>query len=149
MAGLIELLYDADFYGWTQVQAKLLRERRWRLVDLEHLIEEIESLGRQERRELVSRLAILLGHLLKWQHQPQRQSNVWLATIREQRRKVSRLIQQNPSLGPNLPEILQEAYEDGIDLAVQETDLPYQTFPDACPYSLEQILAAEFLPDQL
>lgn len=149
MGGLIKLLYDTDFYGWTQVQAKLLRERRWRLVDLEHLIEEIESLGRQERRELVNRLAVLLGHLLKWQYQPQHQSNSWLATIREQRRKVVKLIQQNPSLAPSLPEIFREAYEDGVDLAARDTELDYETFPVSCVYSLEQILNPEFLPSEV
>lgn len=140
-------LYEADFYAWTQEQAKLLKAQQWELVDVANLIEEIESLGRQERRELVNRLAILLGHLLKWQYQPERHGSSWQATIREQRRKVKRLLGQNPSLTSYLEEALQEGYEDGLDLAVRETNLPYETFPEACPYSLEQALSNEFLPE--
>jgi len=141
-------LYEADFNAWTQEQAKLLREQQWDLVDVVNLIEEIESLGRQERRELVNRLAILLGHLLKWQYRPELQGSSWQATIREQRRKLKRLIEQNPSLSSYLEEALQEGFEDGLDLAVQETNLPYETFPEACPYSLEQALNDEFVPTE-
>lgn len=141
-------LYEADFYAWTQEQAKLLRAHQWELVDVENLIEEIETLGRQERRELVNRLAVLLGHLLKWQYQPELQGSSWQATIREQRRKIKRLIEQNPSLSSYLEEALQEGYEDGLDLAVRETHLPYETFPEACPYPLEQALNDEFLPTE-
>ena len=144
----MKALYDADFYAWTQEQAKLLREHQWDLVDVANLIEEIESLGRQERRELVNRLAILLGHLLKWQYRPELQGSSWQATIREQRRKLKRLIEQNPSLSSYLEEALQEGFEDGLDLAVQETNLPYETFPEACPYSLEQALNDEFVPTE-
>jgi hypothetical protein len=75
-------LYESDFYAWTQKQAQLLRSHEWEHVDLENLVEEMETLGRQERRELVNRLGILLGHLLKWQFQSEHQSNNWLATIR-------------------------------------------------------------------
>jgi adenosyl cobinamide kinase/adenosyl cobinamide phosphate guanylyltransferase len=139
-------LYDSDFYAWTKQQAQLLRSHQWDLVDIENLVEEIESLGRQERQELVNRLATLLGHLLKWEYQPEQRSNSWLATIREQRRKVIKLIEQNPSLKLYLEEVLQEAYEDGIDLAVRETNLPYKTFPEICPYTLQQTLNPEFLP---
>ena len=113
---------------------------------MEDLVEELESLGRQERRELVNRLAILLGHLLKWQYQPEKQGVSWQATIREQRRKVERLIQENPSLKSYLAEALQDAYEDGLDLAVRETGLPFTIFPASCPYTLEQALRSDFLP---
>ncbi len=140
-------LYDSDFYAWTQEQVSLLRSKKWHLLDVENLIEEIESLGRQERQEVVNRLGILLGHLLKWQFQPEHRSRSWMATIREQRRKVSKLLQQNPSLTPFIEQALQEAFEDALDLAVKDTDLPYPTFPETCPYLLEQILNPEFLPD--
>ncbi|MBW4488575.1 MAG: DUF29 domain-containing protein [Trichocoleus desertorum ATA4-8-CV12] len=144
----MKALYDADFYAWTQEQAKLLRAQQWNLVDVANLIEEIESLGRQERRELVNRLAVLLGHLLKWQYQPELQGSSWQATIREQRRKIKRLIEQNPSLSSYLEEALQEGFEDGLDLAVRETNLPYETFPEDCPYPLEQALNDKFLPNE-
>ncbi|BAZ87336.1 hypothetical protein NIES806_35580 [Dolichospermum compactum NIES-806] len=63
-------LYNSDFYGWAKTQAQLLREEKWETLDKLNLIEEIETLGRQERRELTNLLALLLGHLLKWQYQP-------------------------------------------------------------------------------
>lgn len=141
-------LYDSDFYAWTQEQAKLLRENKWDLVDVMNLIEEIETLGRQERKELRNRLGILLGHLLKWQYQSENRSNSWLATIQEQRREVENLIQENPSLKPYLTEALPVAYKSGLDLAVRETNLPYATFPENCSYTLEQVLDAGFLPIQ-
>ncbi len=108
-------LYESDFYAWTQKQAQFLRSHQWEQIDIENLIEEIETLGRQERRELVNRLGVLLGHLLKWQFQSENQSNSWRATIREQRRKLTKLLQESPSLKPYLPEALAEAYQDGID----------------------------------
>ncbi len=141
-------LYNSDFYAWTQEQARLLKETKWDLVDVVNLIEEIETLGRQERRELRNRLGVLLGHLLKWQYQSENRSNSWLATIREQRRQIEMLLQESPSLQPYLEEALQTGYEDGIDLAVRETNLPYKTFPETCPYALRQVMDAQFLPEQ-
>ena len=85
------MLYETDFYAWTQQQAKLLKTKTWGELDTANLIEEIESLGRKERQELRNRLGILLGHLLKWQYQPHHRSNSWLATIREQRRRLQDL----------------------------------------------------------
>ncbi len=139
-------LYQSDFYEWTQDQVKLIQAHAWEKIDWQHILEEIESLGRREKQELVNRLEILLGHLLKWQHQPHRRSNSWSATIREQRRKIDRLFQANPSLKPYIPEAIELAYVDGIDLAVRETDLPPETFPQACCFTLEQILDSKFLP---
>ncbi|NET02593.1 MAG: DUF29 domain-containing protein [Sphaerospermopsis sp. SIO1G2] len=140
-------LYNSDFYGWTKQQAQLLREEKWEILDKFNLIEEIETLGRQERRELVNRLALLLGHLLKWQYQPEKRSNSWLATIREQRSQVNRLLADSPSLKSYLEEALELSYEDGINLAVKETNLPYNTFPITCNYKIQQILGTDFLPE--
>ena len=139
-------LYETDFYAWTQEQAKFLRAGNWENLDILNLVEEIESLGKQERQELRNRLGILLGHLLKWEFQPSHRSKSWVATIREQRRRILQLLKQSPSLKPYLPEALTEAYEDGLDLAVRETSLDYQDFPAECHYSLEQVLDANFLP---
>lgn len=139
-------LYETDFYAWTQEQAKLLRKCQWSQLDLPNLIEEIESLGKQERQEIRNRLSILLGHLLKWQYQPQQRSRSWLSTIRVQRRDTLRLMQDNPSLKAYLQEAFQEAYQNGRDLAVGETDLPLKTFPENCLYSLEEILDFRFYP---
>jgi Domain of unknown function DUF29 len=139
-------LYTTDFYAWTQAQVGWLRSRQWDRVDLDNLVEEIESLGRQERRELVNRLAILLGHLLKWQFQPEHQGNSWLATLQEQRLQIKLLLQENPSLKPYTEAALQTAYDLGIALATRETNLPFATFPEHCPYALEQVLNEGFLP---
>lgn len=139
--------YNTDFYAWTKEQAQRLKAGQWAQLDIENLVEEIESLGKQERQQLINRLGVLLGHLLKWQYQPNYRSPSWQATIREQRRRLRRLLEANPTLQPYLPEALQAGYEDGIDLAIQETNLPEETFPTTCPYTLDQALDAEFLPN--
>lgn len=141
-------LYESDFYAWTQHQAKFLQEEKWSCLDIPNLIEEIESLGRQERQELENRLGILLGHLLKWEFQAHNQSRSWFATIREQRRRIQRLLEKNPSLQPYLEEAMTNGYQDALDLAVRETSLSYKTFPKESPYSLEQTLDFSFLPGQ-
>ncbi|MDR5639123.1 DUF29 domain-containing protein [Thermosynechococcus sp. JY1334] len=138
-------LYDTDFYAWTLEQAKLLKAGDFGHLDIAHLVEEIEALGRQERRELENRLGILIGHLLKWDYQPQKRSKSWRATIREQRRAVEKLISQNPSLQPYLPQAIAEAYESGKDLVVRETPLDYSDLPETCPYTLEKVLGTQLL----
>ncbi|MEH2230081.1 MAG: DUF29 domain-containing protein [Nostoc sp.] len=141
--------YEADFYSWTQQQANLLRHHQWNQLDLPNLIEEIESLGRKERQELRNRLSILIGHLLKWEYQPNQRSRSWLATIRVQRREIIKLLSENPSLRPYLEEALQESYENGRDSASGETNLPLSTFPNQCLYLFEEILSARFYPGEL
>ncbi len=139
-------LYDTDFHAWTQKQALFLRKNRWSELDLFNLIEEIESLGKQQRQELRNRLSILIGHLLKWEYQPQCRSRSWLATIRVQRRDSLRLLKDNPSLKSYLEEAVAVAYENGRDLAMGETDLSEETFPEDCCYSLKEILDMSFYP---
>ncbi|AFZ30469.1 protein of unknown function DUF29 [Gloeocapsa sp. PCC 7428] len=145
---MINNLYDIDFYAWTQEQAKLLRDCKWHELDLPNLIEEIESLGKQQRQELRNRLSILIGHLLKWEYQPQRRSRSWLSTIRVQRREIQQLLQENPSLKSYLQEAVLIAYQNGKDLAVGETNLPDKTFPVECTYTLEEILSDSFFPGE-
>jgi hypothetical protein len=140
--------YEHDFYAWTQEQAALLRSQQWSQIDLPNLIEEIESLGKQQRQELRNRLSVLVGHLLKWEYQPQQRSRSWLATLRVQRRDTLRLLQDNPSLKPYLEDALQEAYKNARDLAMGDTDLPEQTFPLQCLYSLTEILSDRFYPGE-
>ena len=139
--------YDTDFYAWTQAQAQYLKAGKWEHLDLENLAEEIESLGKREKQELRNRFRVLLGHLLKWQYQPDQRSHSWQATIREQRRRIVQHLEENPSLQPYLPEALQRGYEDGVDLAIAETNLSDATFPATCLHTLEQVLDAEFLPN--
>jgi hypothetical protein len=146
--GLMQSLYETDFYAWAQEQANLLRHHQWSQIDLLNLIEEIESLGRKERQELRNRLSILIGHLLKWEYQPDQRGRSWLATIRVQRRETLKLLSENPSLKHYLEEALQEAYENGRDLASGETNLPLSTFPKQCSYSLEDILSDRFYPGE-
>ncbi|NET55892.1 MAG: DUF29 domain-containing protein [Symploca sp. SIO2E6] len=141
-------LYEVDFHAWTQEQVSLLRKNQWGQLDLLNLIEEIESLGKQQRQELRNRLSVLIGHLLKWEYQPQRRSRSWLATIRVQRLDVLELLEDNPSLKPYLEEALQKAYAKGVLLAVRETDLPRDTFPISCLYSLQAILSDRFFPGE-
>lgn len=141
-------LYEADFYAWTQEQAKLLQQGVWESLDIVNLVEEIESLGKQVRQELRNRLGVLLGHLLKWEFQPHKRSKSWFFTLREQRRRIRQLLAENPSLKPYIPEALQIAYEDGIDLAARETSLTDKDFPAECSYSIEQVLDATFFPGE-
>ncbi|MFB2839754.1 DUF29 domain-containing protein [Floridanema evergladense] len=102
-------LYQTDFYAWTQAQVKFLQEGIWNCLDIPNLVEEIESLGRQERQELRNRLGILLGHLLKWEFQSSDRSKSWIATIREQRYRIINLLEESPSLKPYLPEAIAQA----------------------------------------
>ena len=144
-----KVAYDRDFYGWTQEQAALLRTGQLAELDTEHLIEEIESMGRSERRQMTHRLELLLMHLLKWHYQPEHREidgKSWLRTIREQRRKIPKLIRDNPSLKSLLDECIKDAYEDARFAASDETSLLVSIFPELCPYTLEQILDLEFLP---
>lgn len=125
-----------------------LRNREWNHVDLPNLIEEIESLGKQQRQELRNRLSVLIGHLLKWQYQPQNRSRSWLATLRIQRLDITELLEDNPSLKPYIAEAIGRAYLRGVELAIQETDLPDYSFPAECPYSLAEILSHTFYPGE-
>ncbi|MBE9239969.1 DUF29 domain-containing protein [Synechocystis salina] len=140
-------LYEQDFYAWTQSQAQALNNQQPSLLDWQHLKEEIEALGRQQYRELVSRLAVLLGHLLKWELQPEQRSRSWFLTIREQRRAIRRHLLQNPSLKSRLPQALEDGFEAGVDLALRETNLPIRVFPEVCPYPLARVLQENFLCD--
>lgn len=143
---MIHNLYETDFYAWTQQQVKLLRHRQWSKLDLPNLIEEIESLGKQQRQELRNRLSILLGHLLKWQYQSEQRSRSWLSTIRVQRIDLYELLEDNPSLKPYLEEAIQKAYRKGLELAAGETNLSNKAFPQDCPYTFEEIFDYNFYP---
>lgn len=141
-------LYEADFYAWTQRQAFLLRNQQWFQIDLDNVIEEIESLGKQQRQELRNRLAVLIGHLLKWEYQSEKRSRSWFATINVQRLDIGELISDNPSLKPYLSEALEVAYKKGLMLAVKESGLPSKSFLGNPAYSLEAILSKDFYPGE-
>lgn len=141
-------LYEADFYAWVQEQVRFLRSQQFSRIDWPNLIEEVESLGKQQRQELRNRLSVLVGHLLKWHYQPQNRSRSWLATLRIQRLDIADLLKDNPSLKPDLEESLARAYLKGVELAVGETNLPHGTFPTECPYTLAEILDSGFYPGE-
>jgi len=139
--------YEVDFYAWANEQAALLRAGRLGAADIDNIAEELESMGKGERRELESRLAVLLLHLLKWCHQPAMRCNSWRLSIKEQRRKLERHIKQNPSLRAVLGEALSDAYGDALIDAERETNLPESTFPATCPWLWAQIMDEEFWPE--
>ena len=136
-------LYDDDFCAWANEQAALLRAGRLPDADIANIAEEIESMGRSERNQLTNRLAVLLAHLLKWQFQPGLRGNSWRLTIRVQRRRAGRILDQNPSLCAALPAILVEAYGDAMLIAERETGLPEDTFPADCPWTFDQAMRDE------
>jgi vacuolar-type H+-ATPase subunit C/Vma6 len=139
--------YRKDFYAWTIHNAKLLREGKLSEVDIEHIAEEIESMGKSERRELINRLAVLIAHLLKWQFQEERRSNSWKYTIEEQRDEVLELVEESPSLNHEINEKLYRAYRKAILWAATEMGVNKSIFKDECPFSLEKILNKDFYPE--
>ena len=137
-------LYETDFYAWTLEQSKLLKNGDFKDLDIINLMEEIESLGKQQRQELRNRLAVLIGHFLKWDYQPKKRSKSGRVTIREQRREIIRLLDENPSLKPYLGEAIIYAHESGLDLVVRETPLDYPDLPKDPIYTIEQLLNPDF-----
>jgi hypothetical protein len=139
-------LYEADFVAWIDATAAQLRTKNFAEVDWENLLEEIDAMGRRERKSLKSNLIIVLLHLLKWQHQPEMQCGSWRGSIVEHRQRLRDDLQDSPSLKPYLPEILASAYADVRDRAAAETGLALHQFPRDCEYTIDQILDREFLP---
>ena len=122
-------LYDGDFYSWSLQQADLLRAGRLQEIDVEHLIEEIESSGRSQAAVLEASYRLIAMHLLKLRHQPERSSKSWRRTIIRERLNARRTIRHNPGLKPRCAELFLMAYADARKLAANESDLPLSTFP--------------------
>jgi hypothetical protein len=139
-------LYDRDFYAWANEQAALLRAGNLSAADIAHIAEEIESMGKTEKRELVSRLTVLLVHLLKWQYQPNLSGNSWRLSIANSRDQLADHLADNPSLKARLPEALASAYRYARRDAARETGMDVAVFPAECPWSFEQIMDADFWP---
>ena len=140
--------YDEDFYAWTVEQARLLRSGEFSSIDVENVAEEIESLGRSDKRAIEGRLTVLLMHLLKWQVQPKMRSGSWSGTILEQRRRIEKLLRESPSLRPFVTEVLAEVYSEAREAASNETGLPETGFPAECPFSADEVLSRSFLPER-
>ncbi|NOS87602.1 MAG: DUF29 domain-containing protein [Methylococcaceae bacterium] len=138
--------YQQDIVAWSKEQAHLLRTGQLSSLDIEHIAEEIEDVGKSEQRELASRMAVLLAHLLKWAYQPARQGTSWQRTIKEQRKAILRRIKNTPSLNTCLtdPEWLDDVWGDAVSLAIQETGL--DVFPEQCPWVMTNLLSEDWLP---
>ena len=139
--------YEKDFYGWTQEQAALLKAGRFTDLDVQNLIEEVETMGRSEKRALESRLSVLLLHMLKWHYQPARRGNSWSYTIVERRMKFKKVLNENPGLKPEIEKILSDAYEYAAVKATHETGLRSDIFPAECPWTLDQLRDKDYYPD--
>jgi Domain of unknown function DUF29 len=142
--------YDIDFYAWTQAQAAALRAKDVAALDLDNLAEEIDSLGKSDRRALRSHLKVLTQHLLKLRYQPQereRRGPGWRISARNARQEIALILDDSPSLQRQLPRLLASAYPHACQDAADETGLPLATFPEPCPWSLEQLQDPGFWPE--
>ena len=139
-------LYKTDFYSWTQQQAQLIRSGNLEALDLDNILEELESMGKSEYRQLSHRLDILLMHLLKWQFQPEHRSTSWEGSIKEQRYRLKRLLNDNPGIKSEIPSILPEAYGVAKISAYKETGIPEDSYPAQCPWTFEQVMESGFWP---
>ncbi|AGF51829.1 sll0803 [Synechocystis sp. PCC 6803] len=144
---IIPTLYDTDFNLWIEETVRQLKQGDLQSLDLDNLIEEIESMGRSDKREVKNRLIVLMIHLLEWRYQPEKRSNSWTATINEQRRQLGLITGDSPSLKPFLVDNFPGCYQIARRDAVRETFLSLSVFPLDCPFSLAEILNAEFFPD--
>ncbi|WP_194300495.1 DUF29 domain-containing protein [Acetobacter farinalis] len=140
-------LYDHDFYAWTNEQAGLLRAGKLSKADLEHIAEEIESMGKSEKRKLISRLTVLLLHLLKWEFQPMRRGASWRLSIANTRDALTDHLADNPSLRSVLEASVETAYRRARRDAALETGLSENTFPSTCPWLFNQMMDENFWPE--
>lgn len=146
-----DIVYEDDFHAWCTQQAARLRKRARPgandRLDYENLAEEIETLGRSDRRAIKSQIRLLLAHLLKWHHQPERRGASWEDTIFNARIAIAELLKESPSLGAFAREAIGETYPLSVRDAVSETGLSKRTLPDACPFTHDEVFDQEFLPN--
>jgi len=147
MKTLTRTLYDTDFNLWIEQTVNQLKNGDLQDLDRENLIDEMESMGRSDKREISNRLEVLIMHLLKWQYQSEKQTNSWFSTINEQRRAIRLILKDSPSLKPYLRDNLEECYQEARKEAIRETNLPKNTFPSDCPFSPEQVLDPDYFPE--
>jgi hypothetical protein len=139
--------HHQDFYAWSLEQAALLRERKLAEADLDLIAEEIESMGKTEKRELTSRLTVLLLHLLKWRTQPQGRVKSWRLSIANARDEITDLLADNPSLKSTLDDVMASAYRYARRKAAIETDLGEEHFPGQCPWTFAEAIREDFWPE--
>lgn len=140
--------YEKDVVAWANEQARLIRAGRFELLDIEHIAEEIEDVGKSEQRELANRMAVLLAHLLKWQYQPERRGSSWETTIKVQRKAILRRLTNTPSLKASLNDNgwWTDAWGDAINAASNETGLGADAFPEDCPWATDEVLDQGWFP---
>ena len=138
----LSLLYEQDETAWLEVMADLVAQRRYAELDYLHLSEYLADMAKRDQREVFSRLVILMSHLLKWQHQPDKRSGSWRGTIREQRRELNQLL-ESETLRNHAPLVLLDAHAEARKQASDETELSLGTFPQECPWELAELLSEE------
>jgi Domain of unknown function DUF29 len=138
--------YDTDFYAWTQAQAAALQAKDWEALDLRHIAEEIESIGMDEKHAITRQLQRLLHHLLKWQYQPTHRTRSWQVSINQARDRIGDVIERSHSLQTYPAQRLALAYRRARRDAITVTGLPASTFPEACPWDLDDIQREGWLP---
>lgn len=143
------IAYEKDIVAWANEQASFIRSGQFGLLDLANIAEEIEDVGKSEQRELENRMAVLLAHLLKWQFQPTHRGSSWQATITAQRNRIERRLKKTPSLKVSLldSDWLADAWDDAVDIAIQETMLPRENFPITCHWIISDVLKTGWLPE--
>ncbi|HEY3621840.1 MAG TPA: DUF29 domain-containing protein [Roseiarcus sp.] len=141
--------YDKDVILWSEKQARLLRAGRFAELDVEHLADEIEDVGKSEKREFASRMAVLLAHLLKWSRQPKMRTNSWRLTIVDQRKRIALAIKATPSLNAVMrdPDWREDIWLDARAQVRKETDLTEDELPEACPWTMQQAADQDFWPE--
>jgi Domain of unknown function DUF29 len=138
-AAKVSRAYEADLYGWVEDQVTLLKAQEVGSIDASHIMQELEDLGRTEFNKVVSALRVILLHLLKWDHQPQRRSRSWANSVRTQRQRLADELEDSPSLKAQIGKAIARAYRNAINDACSETGLTMEAFPESCPYSWEDI----------
>jgi hypothetical protein len=147
MISLNHQLHDKDFYAWTKQTAQIVIEGSIAVVDINNIAEEIEDMGSSNKRALISCLAILSSHLLKWKFQKERRGKSWLLTIKCQRLKINDLLEESPSLKHQIESKFDRAYIEARLIASKETGIDIDDFPENDPFTLEECLNDEFFPD--
>jgi hypothetical protein len=141
-------LYEQDFSLWLDETVKLLREGNLGALDIENLIEEIECMGRSERQAVKSNLEIILMHLLKYKYQPEKRSNSWRYSLLEHRRRLDAAFKDSPSLKRYFLQEFDNCYLGARKLASVETGIAIAIFPLEIPFTIEQVLDEDYLPEK-
>ena len=136
-------LYEKDILGWVEEQVGLLKNKQWDKLDLENLIDEVESVGSSFRDAIGSYFEVLLTHMLKWHYQKSMRSNSWKGSIRNSQKRIKKIVKENPGQKPFMKNLFENSYEDALEIAIIETGLSKKDFPMICPWTMEQCLNFE------